>query len=346
MESTIIFTQVHKINRETNTVEEKNTSNEDLQGYINSLMQGVISNRNYKRYKPVRETAEINKIVEKSVKDEGILEEEKHCLAEKYLAAEIVGQDRIKNLKNEIRRGYLIEALVQEEEKFYYSISKVEIDEFIDDELLTNRTGLPYKDKILKTALFIYDKQKVREDIWVLDKANSEYWIKDFLEVEELNKDEITTKKVFAVIEKAIQTGTIAEKDKDKRSYVDYWNLRNALVTYFQSPRRFNYDEMMEYMFNNYVPEHESLVDLEKIKRIIDTKILIERYDTDFQIAPEVIKTKIKKVFKANSCIDIQILAGSERIREFISSYTEDDKRYIRIMTENDETYKAFYHKD
>lgn len=345
MENKIIFTQVHKIKREENIVEEKNTSNADLRGYVNSLMKDIIENRNYKRYKPVRETTEVNKIIEKCVTEGRLEEEEKHCLAEKYLSAEQFGQEKIKNLKNEIKRGYLIEALVEGEENDYYFVSKVEIDDFFDDELSKNRTGLPYKDKTLKSALFVYSKEKQREDILVLDKANTDYWIKQFLDVEELNGNERSTKVVFDIIDKAIKNGTIGAKEKENKSFVDYWNLRNMLITYFQVPRLFNYDEMTEHIFEAYEPENRNLVDVEKIKRTIFNKLNTDKQDTAFQIVPDMIKNKIKKTFKANSCVEIKIVSGTEAMKDLISSCMENDERYIKIKVDEEETYKAFYHR-
>ena len=44
----IIFSQVHNINRDTHTVEERNIANEDLMEYVRLLMKDIIENKNYK----------------------------------------------------------------------------------------------------------------------------------------------------------------------------------------------------------------------------------------------------------------------------------------------------------
>lgn len=85
----IIFSQVHNINRDTYTVEEHSVANEDLMEYVRSLMRDIIENKNYKHYKPVRETTEVNIIVEKYIENENLDEETKSNITEKYLEAEI-----------------------------------------------------------------------------------------------------------------------------------------------------------------------------------------------------------------------------------------------------------------
>lgn len=85
----IIFSQVHNINRDTYTVEERSVANEDLMEYVRSLMRDIIENKNYKHYKPVRETTEVNIIVEKYIENEKLDEETKSNITEKYLEAEI-----------------------------------------------------------------------------------------------------------------------------------------------------------------------------------------------------------------------------------------------------------------
>ena len=43
----IIFSQVHNINRDTHTVEERSIANEDLMEYVRLLMKDIIENKNY-----------------------------------------------------------------------------------------------------------------------------------------------------------------------------------------------------------------------------------------------------------------------------------------------------------
>lgn len=135
----IIFSQVHNINRDTYTVEERSVANEDLMEYVRSLMRDIIENKNYKHYKPVRETTEVNIIVEKYIENENLDEETKSNITEKYLEAEITAQELVKKLGVKIKRGYLVEALMKDEEKYYYIISKSEIDNYTANSYLISR---------------------------------------------------------------------------------------------------------------------------------------------------------------------------------------------------------------
>ena len=88
----IIFSQVHNINRDTHTVEERSIANEDLMEYVRLLMKDIIENKNYKHYKPIRETTEINVVVKKYIENEKVDDETKTNIAEKYLEAEVTAQ--------------------------------------------------------------------------------------------------------------------------------------------------------------------------------------------------------------------------------------------------------------
>lgn len=116
----IIFSQVHNINRDTHTVEERSIANEDLMEYVRLLMKDIIENKNYKHYKPIRETTEINVVVKKYIENEKVDDETKTNIAEKYLEAEVTAQELVKKLGVEIKRGYLVEALMKDEEKYYH----------------------------------------------------------------------------------------------------------------------------------------------------------------------------------------------------------------------------------
>lgn len=107
----IIFSQVHNINRDTHTVEERSIANEDLMEYVRLLMKDIIENKNYKHYKPIRETTEINVVVKKYIENEKVDDETKTNIAEKYLEAEVTAQELVKKLGVEIKRGYLVEAV-------------------------------------------------------------------------------------------------------------------------------------------------------------------------------------------------------------------------------------------
>ncbi len=71
---------MHNINGDTHTVEERSIANEDLMEYVRLLMKDIIENKNYKHYKPIRETTEINVVVKKYIENEKVDDETKRIL--------------------------------------------------------------------------------------------------------------------------------------------------------------------------------------------------------------------------------------------------------------------------
>ena len=340
----IIFSLVHSINREKFIAEYRDISNEDLKEYVEALMRGIMKNRSYRYYKPIRETTEVNMIVQKSVREEYIEEEDQNNIAEKYLDVELEAQARIEKMNIKIREGYLIEVLLKDEEHFYYIISKVENGDYLDNETVKKRTGLPYNDKMLKSALYVFNKEKERESILVADTAKTDYWAGKFLEIEEENQDEICTQKIYTAIEGMIKRETIGASEKENRSYVDYYNLRNNLIVYFKQPREFDFDEMMNCVFGKYEPEHPRLINMNKLKDKVQEKLLSSKYDTAFTIAPQAVKKNMKHIFKVNFCVEMNVVSGAENMRNLIEAFMQDEAAYLKIKVEEDETFKAFFH--
>ena len=146
------------------------------------------------------------------------------------------------------------------------------------------------------------------------------------------------TKDMYDLLEKAIHR-------KTKKSLVDYYNLRNNLITYFQSPRNFRIDEMEDIVFGNYIPE-EKTVDIKEIKDSIRDSVRNKKLDTAFEIKPDIVKKKFKRVVKVNEFVTIQLVKGSERYQDKIVSRENEGKKYIIIETNEDEAFKMFNRKE
>ena len=156
--------------------------------------------------------------------------------------------------------------------------------------------------------------------------------------MEECNSNENMTKDMYDLLEKAIHR-------KTKKSLVDYYNLRNNLITYFQSPRNFRIDEMEDIVFGNYIPE-EKTVDIKEIKDSIRDSVRNKKLDTAFEIKPDIVKKKFKRVVKVNEFVTIQLVKGSERYQDKIVSRENEGKKYIIIETNEDEAFKMFNRKE
>lgn len=330
----IIFSIIHKIDRDTNTIEKREYTNDDVKDYITGMMTEIMENKNFKYYNALSSTTEVFSIVLKELELEGTDPNIESNIAKRYLDKEIIGHERAARMKQEVKRGYLIQSLFIKDECYYYLISKLEIDGYFDEIEFHRRSGFPYANRALKSCLYKFNSDKELEDIYVTDKQDSKYWHEDFLELVECSGNEKSTKEVFSLIEKKIRLGT-------KKSSADYYALRNNLVTYFQSPRVFSYDDMEHVVFENYEAKDPANVDINKIKQNIYNEILSNKYNTSFTIVPTSIKTKLKKSIKINSFINLQFDGGDENYTTMISSFIEEGKKYIRIVADDD-AYEIF----
>ena len=128
-----------------------------------------------------------------------------------FFGANASGKSNFVRALDFMRRMTLLgmEVLLKDEEHFYYIISKVENGDYLDNETVKKRTGLPYNDKTLKSALYVFNSEKERESILVADTAKADYWAGKFLEIEEENQDEVCTQKIYTAIEGMIKRETI-----------------------------------------------------------------------------------------------------------------------------------------
>lgn len=333
----IIIALMHKIDRKKDYAEMASIETGDVKNYISSLMIDILENKNYKHYKVKSMTKEVIRIVSKSIEDEKIDEKNISNIANRYLDAEKKGQEHREKMKGQIKEGFLIEALLKTQESYYYFISKVEINDYLNAEELVRQGGMPYGDKALKTCLFKFTVEKELEDIYVSDKQNAVYWYSQFLELEECSSNEKATKELYAMIERKIRNNT-------RKSTTDYYSLRNALVTYFQNPKRFTYEGMMDIVFEGYEPIEPSKVDIDKIKKEVYEEIKSKKYDTEFWIDPNSIKTRLKKNIRVNSFVNLQLDGGDENYATMISAFEEKGKKYLKIESD-EEAYLIFCKK-
>ena len=102
---------------------------------------------------------------------------------------------------------------------------------------------------------------------------------------------------------------------------------------------------MEDIVFGNYIPE-EKTVDIKEIKDSIRDSVRNKKLDTAFEIKPDIVKKKFKRVVKVNEFVTIQLVKGSERYQDKIVSKENEGKKYIIIETNEDEAFKMFNRKE
>lgn len=335
----ILSTAMHKIDSINNAIETVKLENTDISDYVGELLKEIFVNKNYKHYKARSNTSEVTSSIFKCVKEVTLLQECTEAIAKKYLKSEFDTRTRYSHLKYQIREGHLIQVMLYDRDKLYYFISKVELDPFLSGESYKKLLGYPYKRGALKTCLYEFeDKTQDIDNIYVVDKSDTEYWKDLFLDLIPCSTNEAATKDLFNLIDKKIATNT-------KNSLNDYYNLRNQLVSYFNQPREFTYDNMIDAIFNNYIPSLPEKVSIKNIIRDVDNGIKNKEYDTAFTIVPQVLKNKFKRIIKANDFINIQIIGESDNFKNAIHSYKENGKMYVAIETDDEQVYRSFLRK-
>lgn len=320
--------------------------------YIKGLITNINENETTRLFKLRRDTTEVVNCTQSIMKifndnNGEIYKFNEYCknIANKLLNEEIKTQEQISKLGTSVKKGSLIEVLLYNSESDTYSflIAKVEHKSFFDDINFERRTGYSTEDnKLWKSCLFNFGnitEEISIEEIKVFLDNNAKYWTDSFLEIDPMNDDDKNTNNAFKSIEITLTRNI-------KKYYPkDYTTLRNSVICYFRSKEMFDFDDMYESIFKSYRPiEMEDDVYtasvIDKIKNVKESG----KFDKQFKINQKIIKAKVKKVYEVNNNIEIKIMDGIENLDEIINSCEDPQtgERYIRIKTNNDETYNSF----
>lgn len=317
--------------------------------YIKGLINNINKNESTRFFKLRRETTEVVNCVQNIVKnkDNSIYETNQFYenIAKKLLNEEIRTQEQVGKMGISIKKGSLIEVLLYDSENNTYSflVAKVEHKSFFDDTNFERRTGYSTEDnKLWKSCLFKFDfidEIIELQEIKVFLDNNAKYWTDNFLEIDAMNSDDMNTTSAFKAIESTLTRNI-------KKLYPkDYTTLRNSIICYFRSKDMFDFDEMHELIFASYNPiEMEKDIYnayvTDKLRRVRENN----KFDNQFKINQKIIKAKIKKVYEVNNNIQIKIMDGIQNLDEIINSYEDPQTgaRYIKIKTNNEETYNSF----
>jgi hypothetical protein len=333
-------------------VELRETTN-DLDEYIRKLVAYINENDTIRSYKKRSDNTEVISSVKKiyeayKIEDDNkkdIMIENFNINAQRLLRKEQDTQGLIEKLGIQIKKGSLIQVLLYDDTvgEYLFLLAKVQHIDFLDDIKFIIHSGFSIEsNKLWKSCLLRLstegDSFDIKDAKVFLDNR-AKYWSDDFLELEPMSKDDENTNKVFRGIEHVLRTSI-----KD-RSASDYTLLRNCVIGYMKNTILFDYDNMMETVFNNYPPEKLE-EDFYKNTILLKLKELPEKkkFDKQFEIVQSMIKAKIRKVYDVNVGIELKIKDHIDNINDIISSEIDErtGHRYIKIKTNNDETFESF----
>jgi len=255
---------------------------------------------------------------------------------------EMEAQSRIRRTNTTVQRGSLIQALLHDEdlEKFIYLLAKVEHTGWVDDSDFTFKTGFSKDAKsIWKSCLFdLSDLTAGEFHARIYSDTLAQYWSSGFLELDEMNSNELNTQRAFHAIELVLKNGFRTMNSPDETI------IRNSFINYMRSNELIDYSRMIETIIGNYPPVDPN-VTAEKIENI---KIqLLEqpekrKFDVLFTPIRSAINAKIKRIYPVNDGIELKIFSNIQDIMQIINAIEEDGLHYIKIRTNNDATYRQF----
>lgn len=330
-----IFTLIHGIDTDNQVVKERIESTSGVNEFVGGLMTEILENKNYKRFKEDNLNTGVLKEIITYVHDEYISETSHDLVAKKYLKAETKGKESAGRFNKEVRRGYLFQSLFKKEDKFYYVISKVELNEYLGEISMEKEHGMPFADKALKTCLFSFDEDKNLEEIFILDINDSKYWHKDFLELLECDNNESSTKEFYSILKRKVNA-------KAKSSPADLLDLHSHINYYFKQPRLFTLDDMMDTIFNNYQPYALNKTIINEIKDSVLITAKAKNVDTVFRIVPSAVQKQFKQKININKFVELQVQLENPGYLNMIHSILKDGKKYILIETDNEDTFRKF----
>jgi len=332
------------IDYETQCVIHRDTP-ETFEEYVAELIDHVGSNTSVREYKTRSNVTEvIGSILSlcENLDDNELIMSRMEGMSTRLMQKEVAAQERIEQTNTNVQKGSLIQALLYDEASncYAYLFAKVEHSEWVDDSDFTFKTGFS-KDKktIWKSCLFDLTDLKATEFLAKIYSNNkAKYWSEGFLELDEMNSDETNTTRAFKAID-----STLNQSFRGVPS-PDHPIIRNGFVSYLKNNDHIDFRGMVDTILGNYQPVDQEL-SVEKI-RIMKEKLLEQpqkkNFDHQFNVANNAINARIRIVYPINDGIDLKVTRDIEDLSGTVQSVEENGVKYIRIRTNNDDTYRKF----
>jgi len=318
---------------------------EAFEAYVTELIEHIRSNDSVREYKTRSNATEvIGSILTVCANqtDVTLVSSKMDGMANRLLLKEVAAQERISRTSTNVQKGSLIQALLFDEEAngYIYLLAKVQHSEWVDDADFTFKTGFS-KDKktIWKSCLIdLLDLNANEFHAKIYSDTVAKYWNDDFLELDEMNSDESNTTRAFKAID-----ATLNQNFRGISS-PDHTIIRNGFVSYLKNNDHIDFPTMVDAVLGSYQPVDPELKP-EKIQSIRE-KLLEQpqkrNFDSQFNAVNSAINARIRKVYPINDGIDLKVTRDIEDLSGTIQSIEENGVRYIRVRTNNEDTFKKF----
>jgi hypothetical protein len=259
-------------------------------------------------------------------------------IAQKLYDVELVVQDNIKHL-TDVRMGGLLQLKVKHDECIKFVIIKIDNSEYLDEDNLDLKSGLPTsKSRLQKAAVITFTPEHTVDEVIVSDSKSTitTYWYLSFLIAEQLQDSETNTKNAFNAID------SLLTKEVKKVSPVDYWFLRNEILNHFRNEDSLAYDELVDKVkahkpeTDEFKEKFESFV--EKFENLPTTAP--KPFDTQFDLVPNAIKARISKKVFLDINFELRINGEIDDLKSRIFAEQDDKGKFIKIYS--DKGYDEF----
>jgi len=307
--------------------------------FLSELITHIHTNTSVREYKTRSVVTEvigsILQMVERKDEEEFVVGRV-NVIATRLLNKEIEMQQRVARMNISLQKGSLIQSLLWDNDSYKYLLAKVEHADFVDDSDFSFKTGFSKDKKTIWKSCLIniseMDSQEFYAQIYSNTVAN--YWVDDFLELDQVYSDEGNTLKAFRAID-----ATLNRNMKGKK---DHTIIRNAFICYLKNNEHIDFPTMVESILGQYDPV-DLTVDISSIRskmlELPEKKI----FDSQFNSVKSAINARIKKVYPVNEGIELKITDGIDDLTNTIKAFrAQDGTRYIQIKTNNDETFQKF----
>lgn len=341
---TIIHKSIRIINYKEQAVIQRETP-KTFDSYVTELINHISGNTSVREYKTRSNATEvigcILSLCDNQDNEKFVLTKMDN-MANRLLLKEVEADSQVKHMNTTVQKGSLIQALLHDEtvEKYSYLLAKVEHTEWVDDSDYVFKTGFSKDKKTMwKSCLFdLSDLDSEEFHAKIYSDTKAQYWSNGFLELDEMNNDETNTTRAFQAIDATLGHGFRGVTSPD------HTIIRNSFVNHLKSNEHIDYSTMVETILGNYNPV-DSTITIDKIKEI--KKRLLEqpekkKFDNQFNAVPKAINARIKRVYPINVGIDLKITRDIKELSETIKSVEEDGIRYIKVRTNNNETFERF----
>lgn len=336
----ILYTSLHILDLENKMVSKKEMP-DDFHHFIEEYIEYADTNEKNKFYTIRSENTKVVSSIQKMLLNQECWEEESKEIAKKLLESEEMAQAKIYRMGSNIKKGSLIQALIEKEtDEYLYVIAKIEHSKWFDGQDLSIKYGFSGDKKSLwKSAVFpLYkmDTQIVFETVKIYSDTMAKYWTVSFLELDEARDDSKNTYSAFKAVDSELKSAI------EPVSKHDYVQLSSELQNVMNTPQELDYNSCIDTILDSYTPSEEG-IEKEVIKDCLYALPERKKFDTQFKVVPESLNNKRTKKFKLSKGIELTIRSDAVEYPDKIVSTLVDGKRVVQIICEDEDTYETFH---